>query len=266
MKTLHIKATLTEDKTLVLSDLPFKAGETVQVVIRNRFEANPLLPSRTRSAASWIGTQSRSSRSRLTSEAPSGSGIEDMHMNLRTVLPFMIALAGGIVLCGRSWSHAQTSAETAKEHFFLLKFRVENALTQTVRVRADDTFYVSTSIADNEWTIRGKTHANRDGETMNVQFGVARQVSRPLALRVARSLNQSLSETRRVPIGGDELEVKQPQSSAGAMTSWDVPTLHISVQRWESTGDPLDALDTASSAVTSSRRETDKLNSGTSDR
>jgi len=38
MKTLRVEATLTQDKTLILSDLPFQAGETVEVVIRNRFE------------------------------------------------------------------------------------------------------------------------------------------------------------------------------------------------------------------------------------
>ena len=41
MKTLRVEATLTEDKTLILSDLPFQAGETVEVVIRNRFDAKP---------------------------------------------------------------------------------------------------------------------------------------------------------------------------------------------------------------------------------
>jgi len=38
MKTLRVEATLTEDKTLILSDLPFRAGETVEVVIRNSVE------------------------------------------------------------------------------------------------------------------------------------------------------------------------------------------------------------------------------------
>ena len=41
MKTLRVEATLTKDKTLILSDLPFQAGENVEVVIRNRFEAKP---------------------------------------------------------------------------------------------------------------------------------------------------------------------------------------------------------------------------------
>jgi len=164
-------------------------------------------------------------------------------VNLRTILSCTTAVVVGVALAGRSLSHAQTPAEPAKDRLFLLKFRVGNALTQAVRVRADDTFYVSTSIADNEWTIRGKTHANRDCETMTVQFGVARQVSRPLALREARSLNQSFSEVRRISIGGDELTVEPPRTDSGATTSWDVPTLHLSVQKWEPTGDPLDRLD-----------------------
>jgi len=244
MKTLRVEATLTEDKTLVLSDLPFQAGETVEVVIRDRSDT-------------WTASDDRYPlRGKLAQyEEPlrpawlrSHFRVEDMQMNLRTVLSCTTAVVFGVTFAGRSLSHAQTSAEPAKDHLFLLKFRVGNALTQAVRVRADDTFYVSTSIADNEWTIRGKAHANRDGETMNVQFGIARQVRRPLALREARRLNQSLSESRRILISGDEVTVEHP---SGATTSWDVPTLHISAQKWEPTGDPLDALDTASSATTS---------------
>jgi hypothetical protein len=45
MKAHRVETTLTEDGTLIIKDLPFQAGETVEIIILERFpqpsESNP---------------------------------------------------------------------------------------------------------------------------------------------------------------------------------------------------------------------------------
>jgi len=39
LQTHHIRATLTQDGTLTLDELPFQAGETVEIIVRPRLAA-----------------------------------------------------------------------------------------------------------------------------------------------------------------------------------------------------------------------------------